>query len=427
MKEEPLMEQRPRKLPLMTLLVILTIGIGYVQQMAPSPILMVLSDHFGLAGQDALLNLSLSIIFPASIVASLAGGTLEAKLGIRRLFILAQVFLTAGVLVNFVPVNYFVFLAGRVIFSLGFGLAIPFIGSAIMNWYTGKARDTMNTLNGMFPFIGTVISFALLLPLSNLMGSWQVALGVWGVALAVLTVLWLFCIKPGDVPKGAGPDIPEKGIYWNLLKRKNIKLLCIVFMLDFFCYSYIAAVLPTFMSEGGGMEPELANLCAALAFPAIGIVGGILGGGLMSRTGKRKSILTVGQIVKLAGMLMLTLGMEHSVVIGIAGAAVYGLGNGMWMPVMYTMPMEMEGMTPSRTGAAFAFISSAGFLMGFLSPIIGGALTSGMAAVSTAATAAAQHAFGLKWSLCIFGFTNLIAFIVAFFLDETHPGGAEGA
>lgn len=421
------MEQRPRKLPLMTVLVILTIGIGYVQQMAPSPILMVLSDHFGLAGQDALLNLSLSIIFPASIVASLAGGTLEAKLGIRKLFILSQLFLTAGVLINFVPVNYVVFLTGRVIFSLGFGLAIPFIGSAIMNWYTGKARDTMNTLNGMFPFIGTVISFSMLLPLSNLLGSWQVAMGVWGVALAVLTVLWLVCVKPGDVPKGAGPDVPEKGIYLSLLKRKNIALLCIVFMMDFFCYSYIAAVLPTFMSEGGGMEPELANLCSALAFPAIGLVGSILGGMLMSKTGRRKPLLVAGQIIKVFGMLVLTLGMEHSVAVGIAGAAIYGLGNGMWMPVMYTMPMEMKGMTPSRTGAAFAFISSAGFLMGFLSPIIGGAVTSALTAASTAATAAAQHAFGLKWSLLIFGFTNLIGFIVSFFLDETHAGGAEEA
>lgn len=415
------MERTSKKLPLMTSLLIFIIGIGYVQQMAPSPILMILSDHFELAGKDAILNLSLSIIFPASIAACMVGGALEAKLGVYRLFTLSQMFLTAGVLTNLLPVNYAAFLAGRAVFSLGFGLAIPVIGSAIMTWYHGKARDTMNTLNGMFPFVGTVISFGLMLPLSNLLGSWQLAMGAWGVALAALLALWLVCVKPSDIPAGSSPETFEKGIYINLLKRKNIRLLLVIFMLDFFCYSYMAAVLPTFMGEGGGMEAELANLCAALAFPATGLLGGLLGGILMARSGKRRRILTAGQIIKLVGMLILSLGMERSIIFGIAGAAAYGLGNGLWMPVMYTMPMEMDGMTPSRVGAAFAFISSAGFLMGFLSPIIGGALTSCLASVSAAPAAAARHAFGLKWSLCIFGFTNLAAFFVAFFLDETRP------
>ena len=95
------MEQRPRKLPLMTVLVILTIGIGYVQQMSPSPILSVLSEYYGLAGQDALLNLSVSITFPMSIVACLAGGILESRLGIRKLYLGTQFFLTIGVLLMY--------------------------------------------------------------------------------------------------------------------------------------------------------------------------------------------------------------------------------------------------------------------------------------------------------------------------------------
>lgn len=424
-KKEEFSMQRPKKLPLMTFLVIMTIGIGYVQQVAPSPILSVLSEYYHLAGQDALLNLSVSITFPMSIVACLAGGILESRLGIRRLYLGTQIFLTAGVLLNFWSPTYLMFLAARSIYSIGFGLAIPFIGSAIMNWYTGRARDTMNTLNGMFPFIGTVISIALMLPLSNLLGSWKVAMGIWGVVLLVLLAVWLVCIRAADIPQSAAVELPERGIYRSLWRRKNIKLLCLVFVMDFFCYSYMVVVLPTLIAEGGGMDPAVANLCAALAFPLISLAGSILGGAVMSRTGRRKPILIVGQILKFVGVTVLISTVSFSVPLALAGTAIYGIGNGIWMPVLYTMCMELKDMTPSRSGAAFALFNACAFLSGFVSPTIGGWLTTFLTGIAPVADAVAAHAFGLKWSLFLFGFVNLISFVVGFFLDETHPGGAD--
>lgn len=415
------MELQPKKLPLMTFLLVLTIGIGYVQQMAPSPILMVLSDHFSLAGQDALLNLSISITFPMSIIACLAGGILESRLGVRKLFMGTQFFLTLGVLLNFWAPTYIMFLVGRGLYSIGFGLAIPFIGSAIMNWYHGKARDTMNTLNGMFPFIGTVISFALMLPLSNLLGSWKIAMGIWGVVLLALFVVWCLFIRAGDVPQGAEVVLPEKGIYGNLWRRKNIKLLCLVFVMDFFCYSFLVVVLPTLIAEGGGMDPSVANLCAALAFPLVGLVGSVLGGAVMSRTGRRKSILIVGQLLKFIGVCVLVFTVTFSVPLALVGTAIYGIGNGMWMPVLFTMSMELPDMTPSRSGAAFALFNACAFLSGFISPTLGGYLTTFLAGIAPMTNPIAAHAFGLQWSLFIFGFVNLVSFVLGFFLDETHP------
>lgn len=405
-----------KKLPLATALTVLAIGVGYILQMSPSPILGVLREGYGLGGNDALLNLCVSVIYPMTIAASLLGGRLESRLGIRRLFTWALIFLTGGTLLNFAAVNYPLFLAGRVLFSVGFGLAIPFIGSAIMNWYGEKGRARMNTLNGMFPFIGTVVSFALMLPLTErLGGSWKASLGIWGLPLLGVLVLWTLLVREEDLP-APPPEAEEQGVYRLLLRHRDIRLLCEIFVLDFFCYSYIVVVLPTFLSESGGMSERQAGLWAALAFPAVGLAGGILGGFLMSATGKRKSILAAGQLIKLAGILLLTLGIDFSVWAGIAGAAVFGLGNGMWMPVMYAMPMEMEGMTPSRVGAAFALISSCGFAAGFVSPVLGGWLTTALAAVRS-------HAFGLKWSLFAFGFTNLVSFLIALALRDTAPTG----
>ena len=98
---------------------------------------------------------------------------------------------------------------------------------------------------------------------------------------------------------------------------------------------------------------------------------------------------------------------------GIAGIIVFALGNGMWMPVMYTMPMEMDGMDDSRVGAAFAFMSSCGFLMGFISPILGGGLTNTIMGMAPLQDPVLRHVFGLKWSLFLFGFTNIAALVLS--------------
>ena len=414
-----------KKLPLVTVLAVAAITVGYILQMAPSPILSVLREGYQLGGNDALLNLCVSIIHPMTIVASLLGGRLEGRLGTRRLFTWTLAFLTLGTAMNFAASTYVLFLAGRILFSVGFGLSIPFIGSAIMNWYGESGRARMNTLNGMFPFIGTMISFSIMLPLTEALGgSWRASMGLWAIPLAAVLALWVVLVRGEDLPAPV-VEAEERGVYGLLMRHRDIRLLCEVFVLDFFCYSYIVVLLPTFLSEAGGMSESQAGVWAALAFPAVGLAGGAFGGFLMSATGMRKTILSAGQIIKLAGVLLLTLGISRSVWLGVAGAAVYGLGNGMWMPVMYAMPMEMKEMTPSRIGAAFALISSCGFAAGFVSPVLGGWLTTLLASVPSEAEPVIRHVFGLRWSLFAFGFTNLLSFVISLGLRDTAP--AQGA
>lgn len=124
------MERKNNKQTFITLCVILVIGIGYIYQMAPSPVLGQLKDRYGI-GNEALLNLAVSIVHPLTIGASLYGGVLLRRMGLYRMFIWTQVLLAAGILMNLAAGDYLVFLAGRVVYSAGFGLGIPLSGQPL--------------------------------------------------------------------------------------------------------------------------------------------------------------------------------------------------------------------------------------------------------------------------------------------------------
>lgn len=403
---------------LVTILVISGIFVSYILQMAPSPLLTILRDEFQLYGRDSWLNLSVSIIFPFLIIFSMAGGMVTRKLGLKKLYTIALAFMAGGTILNYIVSTYIAFLVGRIIFAVGFGLGIPFIGSIIMNCYQGKTQDTMNTVNAVFPFVGTLISFGLLVPLYQLFNySWKNALGIWGLFLLIIMLVWI-CFVDADSMMASNVQTGKNNLYWDLLKQREIRLLCAIFSCDYFCYSYIAVMLPTFLQEQGNMSEQNAGILAAIAFPVFGLIGCATGGGLNRYIRRYKPSLVYGQILKLVGVFVAVFSAPTSIWLSAIGFAAFGFGNGFWMPAMYCIPMKLDGMTAERAGAAFALISSFGFAFGFVSPAVGGWLTEGFTATTSYLDAVARHAFGLRMSLLAFSISNLIALLCAIRLEE---------
>lgn len=418
---------------LVNILVIAGILIAYIHQMSPSPFLPVLRDAYQIIDNDAFLNLSVSIMYPFLIIASIFGGVIEANIGLWKLFILSMALMLTGIALYFISTpSYFYFLMGRALFATGMGLSIPFFGAYIMQYFYGRKREIMNMLNALFPFIGTLISFASFPLLYNLFKkSWEMALGVWSLTIVAVLIIWLLCVHSSDfisdpLPIADYTEMPETGpekrIYHNLLRRRDLILLTVIFMVDFFCYSYIAVILPTLLMEAANWTETVAGFWSALAFPGIGIVGCIIGGALGSGTGKRKFVLIMGMLLESIGIFIAAIGGMVRFDYILIGIALFGLGNGLWLPMMYNIPMELKDMNPSRVGAAFSMISAAGFICGFISPAIGGWLTDFLSVRSIVIDLTLRHVQSLNWSLFVFGFITFIGVICAFLISETGPG-----
>ncbi len=402
-----------KKLTWITFLIIIGILTSYIMQAGPSPILNEIRAGFSLEGRDSLLNLCVSVIYPFFIAGSFLGNVINRKSGMVKLYFLSLVFLAAGMLLNFVSTGYITFLAGRCVFGLGFGMTIPFIGTAIATWYSGKLKDVMTTVNSMFPFVATLITYCSMLPLYTLFGSsFKITLGIWGLIPLFAAVLWKVTVK--EFKKDAKKVCIEKEVLesdFGLLKIKVLRQLSAIFICDFFYYSYLATILPTYLFEISNLSANAANIWSAVAFPLAGLMGAIAGGIGAGKLGRRKAVLVLGQLLKFAGVMTFTIG--KTLPLTIIGVSVFGIGNGIWMPSMYSIPTDLPCIKPKQVGAIFALITAFGFISGFVSPIIGGWLTNIIMDYSGQVGQTA-HVFGMRWSLLIFNILNLISAFTAF-------------
>ena len=402
----------------LTALIVLGVGLTYIAQLCVSPILPDIRDGFGLRS-DAVINLAVDIVFPFIVLGCLAGGVLAKKLSLHALFSLVLLVSGCGLLSTLIPGGYVLFLAGRAVFGFGFGLGVPFIGSAIMTWYPADKRERMDTVNGFFPFIGTTVCFLTMAPLAGLWGSWRGAVAVWGVGMLVLFVCWAALVRPGRIPRYDAAD-PGGGqeSYRALWRRREIRLICITYICDLCCYSYLALILPTFLQESSGLSQSAANVIAAVAFPIAGLLGCLAGGAIMARSGLRKPLLVMGQVLKMAGILIAAPLSGGRFAMIVAGVIVFGLGNSLWMPPVYCVPMDLEGMTPHSVGAAFALMTALGMLAGFVAPTLGGLLTTAFLRGASEVGPAA-HAAALRMSLAVFSLFNVPAILCMALLPET--------
>lgn len=406
---------------LTTAIMLLGLMILYVHQMSPAPVMGALAEEFGVSN-DALLNLSISITYPMTIIFSMLGPAIEKKTGTRNMFTLSMLVGVAGLLLNFVMTSYTVFLIGRALYGISFGLCMPFFGNAIAKWYKDKQKEELNTINGLYPFLGTIMCYAVMFPLYKLFSnSNKGAFGIWGVALLVLCVIWLFLKEPEVLSEEDENSDGGLAVFPDLIRRRTIRLLCYTFVCDFTCYSFIAAQLPTYLFElsGGSFSESAAGLIAAFVFPGVGIIGGTLGGVYMTKTGLRKPPMLMGQILKFIGFILAGIGANMSIVVVLIGVAIFGIGNSLWVPAMYTVPLDLEGMTPAHVGGAFSLITSSGFLVGSIGTVVFGAVTTMLMAHAGTADPVASHIFGLKNCFLILSLLSALATLFIAMIKES--------
>ena len=416
------MQQKSEKtrIILLSIPILLGILVGYIFQFCPTPLMSRIAQTFSLLRPDGTLdlinlNISESIIFPFIIISSIFGVIIDQKIKTRRMYTLTLALLATGMVLSGLAPSFIIFLIGRAIYGIGYGLSVVFIGSAVVQWYNNKHGEFMFTINGLFPFIGTALAFSLLVPLSIILGdSWSNALLALGLLCALMLIYWIFVSKKIVKRVNKEEDHEKlKDIYKFLFKNRTIKLLSVAFFSDFFFFAFISSILVVFFQTKGNMSDAFAGLWAAIAFPGISFFGGIFTGIVMMKTGRKKPSMFSAQFLKLFGVLVMFAGAMTSIIpVMIGGIFFYGIGDGMLPPAMYSLIAEQKNMTPSRVGAGFSLVLSCGFIAGVISPIFGAWINNIIIDGSGISDPIAAQAHGLTWGLFLIGIVSCIICII---------------
>lgn len=370
----------------------------------PSPLLTVIMQDLNLS--LTLGGLGISIVCLLIAVFSLIGGWLADQIGVKRAFMYGLWVMAVGAVYTYVVDSYIGLFISRVFIGIGSGICLTLSGVIIMKWFPERERPYMNTLSSLLPYVATVFTFTLTIPLFVWLGqSWRMVIVVWGIFLALVALAWTIWGKEGkDSYESTDPSGKALGfnLYHQVWSSREVRLLSVALACDLWSFQFLSSMLPTFYTVELGMNLELSSKLTAI-FPVAGIVAGLLCGVWMSRLGLRKPFTYPLHIMIFVGTFM---AINSSGFLRVLGIAMAGFGNAGWAPALFTMPMEFEGMNPEKVGIVYSIMLSIGYLAAFVSPWFGGWLA---------------QSISIHDTIFLFSISSLIAAVCTFLMQETGP------
>lgn len=351
-----------------TILVIVVYLYGVFSVYEPAIILGYIIKGLGIT--EAIAGWLVSIVLICMGSFGMISGNLLKKIGIKKSFFLGIVILMLGHFFNYAVTGLTLFVISRIIIGIGIALIITVSSSIVLAFYSEKGREKMNTIFGMIHLMGYFVAALVMVPILNAVGGmYQSALGVTGFAGLILAIGWMIFGKDGEiVDEVSDAEETESNIFKTVWKYPAIKIICFTYLITTIPYMQVTTFLPYYLNNDFSLDlGTAANL--ATIMPVAGIVGGLLGGVVMSISGRRKAVVVLTIVLQLIGMGLMVI---PTVIWAVIGASLLALGSAGMMPALFTIPMELKGMTPARVAVAMALFYAFGLILSAFGPLIGG-------------------------------------------------------
>jgi len=373
-----------------------------VMWFVPSPLLTIIMEELDI--NLTLGGLGISIFCLLIAIFSLTGGWLAERIGAKKSFTYGLWFMGIGAVACYLADSFAGFFISRIVIGIGSGLCLTISGVIVMKWFPEGERPYINTLNSLLPYVATVFTFTLTIPLFVVLGhSWRMVIVVWGFFLTLTALAWTIWGREGEDFEDAPAETRQTlgwGMYAQVWKNREVRLLSVALAGDLWSFQFLSSILPTFYTAEVGMSLELSSRLTAI-FPVAGIVAGLLCGIWMSRVGLRKPFTYPLHVMIFAGTF---LAINYSGFLRVLGIALAGFGNAGWAPALFTMPMEFEDMNAEKVGVVFSIMLSIGYLAAFISPWLGGWLA---------------EQISIHHTIFLFSISSLIAAVCTFLMKET--------
>lgn len=313
-----------------------------------------------------------------TMVFAVPAGILASRIGLKKTYAVGA-FLHAAGIITPLCINFPMLLITRILFGIGTAISMPLAAGIIAKWFGRNGRPLVNGLSQVSGSVGQTIAFFITIPLAGVL-SWRGTLASYSALALIAAFLWAILGK--ERPPTAADDSVESPLQsrqpplakakmstWQVLKQRETLLLAFSLTGAFCLYLTLNTWLPTYYYEVFKMSLAEASSVSAI-FKATGIPAVILGGILPVRLGRRKPLIVISGLM--VGVMGLATFIINNPIIIFPALAIYGFFGVLYMPVIYTIPMEMPGMTPETGSLVLALALAAGNFGGFMGPILVG-------------------------------------------------------
>lgn len=309
--------------------------------------------------------------FVPMMIFTLIGGMYADRVGTRSIVGLATIVIGIFGIGRAFAQDFNQLLWLMLLIGVGSSFLMPNLPKSLGHWFPSSELGLANGFLVAGICVGS--GSALMLSgvyLSPLMGGWRNVMWFYGLICIGLGVLWIWIFREGESFSHKHPQVCEKFAF-----RKAIFVVIRIRDLWFltasrFCIFGALIAVIGFLPEilvAKGMKPSLAHLSSSLIYYA-NVIGVIAIPLLSDRFGLRK--IFIWPFSLLGAFLVISLGMFEGIACLII-CALLGLIVG-FIPLMMTMPMEMEGIGHKYFGTALGLSLSIGSIGSFIAPILGG-------------------------------------------------------
>lgn len=309
--------------------------------------------------------------FLPMMVFSLLGGMYADRVGTRWIVGLATIAMGVfGIGRAFAQeYNHLIFL--MFFLGIGFALLMPNLSKSLAHWFPSNELGLANGFLTVGICIGS--GSALLISgvyLSPLMGGWRNVMWAYGVICITLGIFWLLVFREHHTfqQDQENETFSFRTSLSIVIRVKDLWLL----MLSRFCIVGVLIAVIGFLPElltSQGMKQTFADLSSSLIY-YVNIIGVIAVPLLSDKLGLRK--IFIWPCALCAALLVITLGVYQGITILVI-CSLLGLIVG-FIPLMNTIPVEMEGIKLRYAGTALGLLLTVGTLGSFLAPLMGGIL-----------------------------------------------------
>lgn len=342
------------------------IFIRSVIAMMPSALMSVIMADMGIGYSEAgMLAYIVTIMMGVFLF---VGSSVISKLGAVRALAIAMACFGMDGVISFITRNYLLMVLGRALSGIGYGFTIGATSALIAAWFDKRHYSVANSVSGVINSFSLAAAFGVIVPVYNIIGSWQGEAVFWsGLAIACCLLLLIWGRGKTDKTVAAGECQRPAYSLIRAMKYKEVWYLTIAMAGSMWVSTSLMTYLPTHLAQTYGMPIEHASFAAGIISLA-GMAGSLFAGFLFRRVENKKVLLNIPVVIALCSSVCIAL-LPPGTLLYIC-IFCFGFSNTGWCTISSTYLMGLEGVTPAILSGLMAIMLGTGSLLAFFAPFL---------------------------------------------------------